>query len=61
MIRRMMVADEEDREGVKDFVVFSALPLGLGVDISQCVPDCAICILTGQTAVNEVVKHVNDY
>lgn len=34
VVYRVMVADEEDREGVKDFVVFTSLSLGSGVNIS---------------------------
>jgi hypothetical protein len=61
MVGWVMVAYEENREGVEDFVGISTLTFCLSVDISQCVPDSVICIFAGQTSVDEVVKHIYDY
>ena len=57
----MMIPDEENREGVKDFMFLSALTLCLAVDESESLSDSFFRILTCEASVDEVVQHVDYY
>lgn len=55
----MVVSDEQDREGIEDFVLLSSLAFCLSVDVFKCLLDSVFCVLTCETSIDEVVEHVN--
>ena len=57
----MMVAYEQYRESIKDFMILSSLALGLGVNEFKGLFDSLIGILACEAAVYEIVEHVHDY
>ena len=59
MVCRMEVPCEQDREGVEDFVLLTPVVLCVLVDEFECLCDRVVCIMTGETSVDEVVLHVH--